>query len=300
MTPVAAWESKSSAMSRIVVTGGSGQGGRAVVRDLLEHGYEVLSVDLRPPQDGLAPSLLADLTDFGETVEALRGADAVVHLAAIRAPGIYTDEVTFRVNVGSTYNVFTAATTLKLERVVWASSETTYGIRFNGMRPDYVPVDEEHPLRPQSSYALSKVLGEEMARQISRMSGLPFVGLRISHINDDESYPSFPGFQNDPHVRKWNLWAYVDARDVALACRLGLEKPISGADVFSIVASDTVMNRPSSELMAEIFPDVPIRKELGEHETLMSIEKARQMLGYEPQHSWRDHVAASPDPPSGA
>ncbi len=277
-------------MSKVVVTGGSGKAGRAVVRDLLEHGYEVLSVDLVPPADRLCPSLVVDLTDLGETYEALRGYEMIVHLAAIPAPGIRTDEVTFRTNTLSTYNVFSAAKDLGMSRVVWASSETTLGLPFDREQPAYAPIDEDHPLYPESSYALSKVIGEEMARQFNRWTGIPFVGLRFSNIMEPQDYEQFPTFWDDPMKRKWNLWGYVDARDVAQACRLGLQADINSAEVFIIAAADTVMNRPSRELLAEVFPNVELRKEVWEYETLLSIDKARRMLGYDPQYSWRQYV----------
>jgi nucleoside-diphosphate-sugar epimerase len=277
-------------VKKSVVTGGSGKAGRAVVKDLLEHDYEVLNVDVASSRESLAPYLRVDLTDLGQTFEALHGAEGVVHLAAIPAPGMQTDEVTFRVNTVSIYNVFSAATTLELKRVVWASSETTLGLPFDREQPVYAPIDEDHPLYPQSSYALSKVVGEEMARQFSRWSGLPFVGLRFSNIMDPADYQHFPGFWDDARQRKWNLWGYVDARDVAQSCRLALEAGIQGAEAFIIAAADTVMNRPNRELMAEVFPHVPLREGTGEFETLLAINKARKLLGYRPQFSWRDHL----------
>lgn len=280
-------------MKKIVVTGGSGKAGRAVIRELLDHGYEVLNVDTLPSPAPLAPLLRADLTDLGQTVEALKNAQGVVHLAAIPAPGLQTDEVTFRVNMTSTYNIFSAATTLGLERVVWASSETVLGLPFEREQPSYAPIDEEHPLYPQSSYALSKVLSEEMARQFNRWSGIPFVGLRFSNIMEPHDYERFPGYWDDPRKRKWNLWGYVDARDVAQSCRLGLEADIRGAEVFIIAAPDTVMDRPNAQLMAEVYPDVSLSKDTGDFETLLSSAKARNLLGYAPKYSWREHVASS-------
>ena len=145
------------AVKRVVVTGGSGKAGRAVVRDLLEHGYDILNVDLAPPAERRCPFIKADLTRPGEVFETLRGFDAVVHLAAIPAPGLLTEEATFRTNIESTFNVFAAATSLGLQRVVWASSETTLGLPFEREKPAYAPIDEQHPLYPESSYALSKV-----------------------------------------------------------------------------------------------------------------------------------------------
>lgn len=274
-------------MPKIVVTGGSGKAGRAVVRDLVDHGYDVLNVDSAPPAERIAPFLRADLTNFGEALEVLQGADAVVHLAAIPAPGLFTEEVTFRVDVALNYNVFQAALTHKLKRVVWASSETTLGLPFDREKPSYAPIDENSPLYPESSYALTKVLGEEMARQMHRWSGIPFVNLRLSNVMEPHDYARFSTFQNDALLRKWNLWGYVDARDVAQSCRLGLEADITGAESFIIAAADTCMNRTNASLMAEVFPGVPLREGVGDHETLLSIDKARKMLGYNPQYTWR-------------
>ena len=275
-------------MGRVVVTGGSGKAGRAVVADLLAHGEDVLSVDLVRSAEVACDQLVADLTDFGETVEALRGAEAVVHLAAIPAPGLRPDELTFRVNATSTYNVFSAASLHGLGRVVWASSETVLGLPFERERPAYAPIDEEHPAYPEFSYALAKLISEEMARQFNRWTGTPHVGLRFSNVMEPHDYARFPGFWDDPELRRWNLWGYVDARDVAQSCRLALRGDVGGAEVFIVAAADTVMTRSSAELMAEVYPDVEIRGELGEFETLLSIGKARRLLGYDPAYSWRD------------
>ncbi len=285
-------------MARIAVTGGSGKAGRAVVRDLLEHGHQVLNVDRVPSAesstaDSPAPFLPTDLTDLGQTLEALSGAEvlpgiqAVVHLAAIPSPVHATPDVVFRTNVTSTHTVFAAAARLGLERVVWASSETTLGLPFD-RPPDYAPVDEQAELRPETSYALSKVLGEEMARQFSRWTGIPFLGLRFSNIMERADYQRFPSFWDDPRLRKWNLWGYIDARDGAQAVRKALEYDATGTDVFIIANADTVMTRPNEELLAEVFPGVPVKRPFGPNETLLSIDKARKLLGYDPQHSWRD------------
>jgi nucleoside-diphosphate-sugar epimerase len=275
---------------KIVVTGASGKAGRAVVSDLLEHDYEVLAVDVVSPAESPAASLLADLTDFGQTVECLAGADAVVHLAAIPASRIRTEETTFRTNTLSTYNVFEAARLLGLRRVVWASSETILGLPFDREQPAYAPIDEEHPAYPESSYALSKLLSEELGRQLNRWTGTPYVALRFTNIMEPHDYERFRSYWDDPDVRRWNLWGYIDARDVAESCRLALEAEV-GAEHFIIAAADTVMNRPSSELMAEVYPTVPYRPTGGNFDTLLSIQKARRLLGYEPQWSWRDHIS---------
>ena len=278
------------------MTGGSGKAGRVVVRDLVEHGHDVLNVDRLPSPDSSSPDsavplMLADLTDFGQALEALGGGDrmpgieAVVHLAAVPSPGHATPDQVFRTNVTSTYTVFAAAARLGLRRVVWASSETTLGLPFD-RPPNYAPVDEAH-VYPETSYALSKVLGEEMARQFSRWSALPIVGLRFSNILVREDYARFPSYWDDPEARKWNLWGYVDESHVAQSVRLALDAEIDGADSFVIAAADTVMKRPSRELMAEVFPEVPVADSVSGNDTLLSIEKARRVLGYSPEFTWR-------------
>lgn len=278
-------------MQRVVVTGGSGKAGRAVVADLTEHGFDVSSVDVAASRHPDDPTLVADLTDLGQTIEALRGADAVVHLAAVPAPRVVPEGETFRINMLSTYNVFSAAAHLELQRVVWASSETLIGIPFERAAPSYAPIDEAHPRLPEFHYALSKLAGEVIAEQFSRWTGVPYVALRISNIMEEWEYAArFPGFWDDPSIRAWNLWGYVDARDVAQAVRLSLTADISGAEAFIVAAADTCMRRDSLELMAEVYPDVPIRGIVEGRETLLSIDKARRLLGYEPNHRWAGYL----------
>lgn len=278
-------------MKRVAVTGGSGKAGRAVVDELGQHGYDVTSVDVAASLHPDAPTLVADLTDLGQTIEALSGADAVVHLAAIPAPRVVPEGETFRINMMSTYNVFSAAAQLRLNRVVWASSETLIGIPFVREQPRYAPIDEEHPRLPEFHYALSKLAGEVIAEQFNRWTGIPFVALRISNIMEEPDYAArFPGFWHDPTLRAWNLWGYVDARDVAQAVRLSLTSEVAGAEPFIVAASDTCMTRDSIELMAEVYPQVPLREPVKGRETLLSIDKARHALGYEPEHRWQDYV----------
>ncbi len=279
-------------LKNIVVTGASGKAGRAITKDLVEHGYTVSATDaVAPPADLGASFLRADLTDYGQTVEILHGADAVVHMAAIPSNGIYTPGKTFTDNTAMNSNVFLVAAQLGLQRVVWASSETTLGLSFTPETPPrYAPVDEDHFPYPTSTYALSKVVGETLAEHISGWSGIPFVGLRFSNIFEPEAYARVPSFQGDASIRQTNLWGYIDVRDVAAACRNALEASTTGSENVIIAAADTIMNRPSVDLMREVFPDVQIRREVGEHETLLSIAKARELLGFEPRHSWRDEV----------
>jgi nucleoside-diphosphate-sugar epimerase len=230
--------------------------------------------------------------------DVLAGADAVVHLAAIPAPGLRPTGETFRINGMSTYNVFAAAEAHGVGRVVWASSETVLGLPFD-TPPAFAPIDESHPPRPESSYSLSKLVGETMAEQFARRTGIPFVGFRISNIMEPHDYARFPSWQDDATVRKWNLWGYVDARDVAAAIRGALESDVRGAEVCIVAAADTVMVRDSADLMAEVFPDVPLRREVRGRETLLAIDKARELLGYRPAHQWQDELAATAAAPAG-
>lgn len=283
-------------MTTVAVTGACGKAGRAVVADLLAHGYTVLATDVVgvPGDEGDlgTPLVHADLTDYGQAIEALAGAQMVVHLANIPAPGRSTPPETINRNTTMNTNVFLAAARLGVRKVVWASSETTLGLPFaNG--PQYVPVDEAHFPHPTTTYALSKVLGEETAKHISTLTGIPFVGLRISNIFRPEDYARVPGFQDDAQARRWNLWGYVDARDVAQAVRRALETTTTGSHNVIVAAADTIMDRPSAELLDEVFPGAERRRDISGNETLLSIDAARELLGYAPEHSWRDQPGAT-------
>jgi nucleoside-diphosphate-sugar epimerase len=287
-----------SSPGRVAVTGASGKLGRAVVTHLVDAGWDVLALDQHRPAEAVTPFVAVDLTDYGQVVEALSGdvdehrgaVDAVVHLAAVPAPGLVSNAATFANNSAATFHVFAAARAAGIRKVVWASSETVLGLPFD-TPPPYAPVDEEYAPRPESTYSLNTALEEEMARHFCRWDpALSMVGLRFSNVMAVGDYAAFPSFDADPRLRKWNLWGYIDARDGAQAVRRALEHPEPGCEVFVIANADTVMSRTSSELMAEVFPDVEVRHDLGDHETLLSIDKARRVLGYEPEHSWRDHV----------
>ncbi|MCZ2816048.1 NAD-dependent epimerase/dehydratase family protein [Modestobacter sp. VKM Ac-2984] len=282
-------------MARAAVTGSSGKLGRAVVTHLLEHGWDVLALDRTPSPRTDVESAVVDLTDAGQAVEALSGfdehrapIDALVHLAAVPAPGLMPNAATFANNVTASYNVYSAALRAGVRKIVWASSETVLGLPFDE-DPPYVPVDEEYAPRPTTTYSLVKTLEEELARQLCRWHpDLSMTGLRFSNVMYPEDYAAFPGYDADPALRRWNLWGYIDARDGAQAVRRGLEHGEPGADVFIVANADTVSARPNSELLAAQFPDVPHRRDVGTHDTLLSIDKARRVLGFAPEHSWRD------------
>lgn len=282
---------------KIALTGSSGKLGSVVARELRSAGHDVVGLDLNGSRG--AGFVQVDLTDYGQVIDALAGVndqhdgvDALVHLAAIPAPGIRSDVATFHNNMTSTFNVFWAAARLGITKIVYASSETVLGLPFD-VPPPYIPVDEQYAPRPESVYSLVKTLEEHLARELVRWHpSLSITALRFSNVMVPEDYADFP-FDEDARTRKWNLWGYIDARDGAQAVQRALENAPVGFDAFIIAAADTVMTRPNSELVAEVFPGVETRGELGENTTLLSIDKARRLLGYEPQYSWRSGAGAS-------
>ncbi len=285
----------------IIVTGGSGKVGRACVKDLMEHGYKVASIDLarpaglsNPPKPTDVNFTRADITDFGEVMAAFSGINGrveepvtgIVHLGAIASPGEAPDHVIFEVNTVSTYNVFEAARRLGIRNVVWASSETVYGIPYVG-GPQYVPVDEEIEL-PHWSYSLSKLMGEKLAEQFARWDKeAKIIGLRFSNVQEPHDYANFAEYAKDARSRHFNLWTYIDARDAAQAIRLSLESKLTGAHIFGIANSNSVMSQHNDKLVDEVFPGTKRKRPLKPNESLISIEKAQRMLGYKPQYDWK-------------
>lgn len=279
---------------RIALTGSSGKLGSVVLRELRAAGHEVIGLDVVGVRE---PGFVqVDLTDYGQVIDALAGVndthdgvDALVHLAAVPAPGIRSDVATFHNNIAATFNVFWAAIRLGIRRIVYASSETVLGLPFD-VPPPYIPVDEEYAARPESVYSLVKHLEEQLATELVRWHpDLSITALRFSNVMVPEDYAAFP-YDDDARGRKWNLWGYIDARDGAQAIERALDAAPAGFDRFIIAAADTVTTRPNAELVAEVFPDVPVHGDLGAHDTMLSITKARRLLGYEPRHSWRDEA----------
>jgi nucleoside-diphosphate-sugar epimerase len=285
----------------IIVTGGSGKLGRIVVADLMANGYRVASIDMvrpaglsNPPKPTDVNFTRADITDFGQVMAAFSGINArveepvtaVVHLGAIASPGEAADHVIFGVNMQSTYNVFEASRRLGIRNVVWASSETVFGIPYsNG--PAYVPVDEELEL-PEWSYSLSKLLGEKMAEQYARWDrSAKIIGLRFSNVQEPQDYANFAAYNEDPFARRFNLWTYIDARDAAQAVRLSVESKLTGAHVFGIANSNSLMRMDNDALLDKVFPGTRRKRPLKPNESLISIEKAQRVLGYKPQFDWK-------------
>ncbi|RXI96335.1 NAD(P)-dependent oxidoreductase [Anaerobacillus alkaliphilus] len=280
-------------MKKIVVTGGSGLLGSAVIKEFLEHGYEVINADIKHPQEALCRTVITDLTNLGEVYGVLAGAYAVVHLAAIPVAYSHPNEVTFQNNVMSTYNILEAAGNLGIKKAVISSSESSYGICFSSQRltPQYVPMDEEHPQLPDESYGLSKIVNEKTADMIHRRTGMQVVSFRLGNVITPEMYKNFPGFIHDPQQRNTILWSYIDSRDAATAYRLAVEAEGLGSVALNIGADETSMDIESKQLMELCFPDVKdFRKDITGFDPLLNTDKAKKLLNWKPVHKWRNYV----------
>ena len=279
-------------MPKVVITGGSGRLGQHVISHLLQQGYQALSLDIVPPREPLCDSWLCDLRRSGDLYEAFRGADAVIHLGAYQAPNLAPDCETFSNNVTATYNVFKAAVDLGVPRVVCASSIAAYGFLYAPKiwTPDYLPLDEAYPCRPQDPYALSKVFGEQLADSCTRYSDITVVSLRFSGVNFDPTYGELPRRWADPGTRMGTFWSYVDARDAAVACRLALEGSLSGHEVFNIAAPTSRYPEPTDELVRRFIPDTRIKEGYSGHWGGLDVTKAAEMLGFKAAHVWRNYL----------
>jgi nucleoside-diphosphate-sugar epimerase len=283
---------------RVAVTGGTGSWDRGlgpvVIKALTDAGHEVTNLDRAVPSGIESPGFIkVDLTDYGQTFAALHGHDAVVQLAANGEPD--WDHVSgaarFHVNTLIAYNVFQAACFLGMKRVVWASSETVLGFPFK-KHPKLLPTSDDDPPIPTGSYGISKAVTENLATHMHREYGTSFVGLRFSNIFYDTpghvtSYERIPAFWDDPTSRRFDLWGYVDNRDCAQACLKGLTAEFTGAEAMTIAAEDTIMRQTNAELIAATFPGCHLRPGTTDHETLISIAKAKRLIGYAPEWTWR-------------
>ena len=291
---------------RILFTGGSGKAGRHVVTHLVAQGHRVLNLDLVPSNIDGVFDLTADLTDAGQVFSALTGIiglddldagqgvpkfDAVIHFAAIRRIQLCPDTECFRINTASTYNVLEAAVKLGVPKVLFASSETTYGVCFaNGeVKPKYIPVDEEHPTVPHDAYAMSKVCNEICGRSFHARSGTEIYALRINNVIEPHEYAEFaPQWRSKPACRRRNIFAYIDTRDLSHFVDCALATSGLGFQIFNVANPDSSVGAPSAEVIAEFYSDVPQKREIGEFETFYSIDKARELLGFAPESRWRN------------
>lgn len=293
---------------RILFTGGSGKAGRHACRYLIEQGHRVLNVDLTPADVPGLLNRIADITDLGAMHDAMRGYadfdelepgngvpgfDAVVHFAAIPRIMVTGDGECYRVNTMGTYNVIDAALKAGVRKIIFASSETTYGVCFadGSRKPEYIPVDESHPTVPEDSYAMSKVAGEVTARSFQRRSGADIYGLRINNAIEPHEYATlFPQFIDAPEKRERNIFAYIDARDLGQMVECCLQTDGLGYEVFNVANDTHSVAAPTAELIERFYPGVEQRREIGAHESFYSNEKARRLVGFAPKHDWRDEI----------
>ena len=277
-------------MKHILVTGAAGRLGDKVIEDLVSRSYEVLAVDVNRPERMQCRFLPVDLTDAAAVYEVVAGADAVIHLGAVPGPINQPASVTFRNNVMSTWNVAEAAAAAGVRRVVSASSVFTLGWHESADRywPQYVPVDEDHPLTPFEAYGLSKVVGEDVLGAMSRRTGIPSVSLRIMNVIQEDGYFALPWpVPSSEHPVRFVLWPYVDVRDAATACRQALEAGTSGHEAVFIAAEDIRFDATTTTLLREFAPQVEIREPIEGSASVISIEKARKVLGFQPAFSWK-------------
>ncbi|MDA9354833.1 NAD(P)-dependent oxidoreductase [Amylibacter sp.] len=292
---------------RILFTGGSGKAGKHCINYLVEHGHSLLNLDQVNLEHPKVLTRFADITDAGQVFDVMGSYanydeldkaigipkfDAVVHFAAIPRLLMTSDNECYRVNTLGTYNVIDAAIKMGVQKVIFASSETTYGICFadGELKPNYLPIDEEHPTIPEDSYAMSKVVNEATAKSFQRRSGIDIYGLRINNVIEPHEYiENFPKFLKDPDLRRRNIFSYIDARDLGQMVQKCLNTDGLGFQIFNASNDDHSVGLSSKELIDRYYKDVPIQSDKIP-QSFYSNEKAKRLLGFKPEHCWRDYI----------
>ena len=292
---------------KIFVTGGSGKAGKYLIPYLLGKGYSVVNADIVPLLMDGVDNLNLDVTDSGQLFNALSGYanipelksgegpknfKAGVHLAAIPRVLIKPDNETFRINTLGTYNVIEAATKLGIKKIIFASSETTYGFCFaqGNPIPKYLPIEEDYETNPTDSYGLSKVLNEQTGKAFQKRTGIDIYALRIGNIIEPNEYHRFEEFCKNPSVRLRNLFNYIDARDLAQAIELCIKKDGLGYEVFNVTHDINSVSLTTEEIIKNFFPNVKIRREIEKYESILSSRKIRNVLGFKPIHDWNKYL----------
>ncbi|MBM4297643.1 MAG: NAD(P)-dependent oxidoreductase [Deltaproteobacteria bacterium] len=278
---------------KILVTGGLGKVGQWLVRELIDGQggkpvHEVTVLDrVMGPERAPAKYLMGDIDNLGEVMEAMAGADAVIHLAAIHNPNIATTSVVYQTNVIGTFNVHHAAYRLGVKRVVSASSNAIVGWSYSErFEPDYLPIDEDHPLRPEDVYGLSKEIGETIARAYAR-KGVETVMLRPSGVVTPDELAELKQIGGRPPT-SFQAFSYIDARDLAAAFRLAVERDIPNATVMFVVADDSNVAEPLCDLLPRLRPSIGDKaRALTGTKAVFSNQRAKEILGWQPKYSWR-------------
>ncbi len=288
---------------KVVVTGSGGKVGRATVAALMKAGHTVRGVDVFPPtferpEPDDPEYIQADMTDAGDAFAVVRGMDAVVHAAALPEPTHNPPHVVFQNNLMGVFNTLEAAIRFEVPRFVNISSETVPGFFFpeRDFLPDYVPVDEEHPIRPQDPYATAKHFGEQLMDGAIRRSDIRCISIRPCWVQHEGNYERNLGPQvRDASELSPNFWSYIDAYDLADAITLAVESDLDGHEVFYIASPDNVGNRNFEEIVKEYYGDkVEIKKPLPREDTSgIDTTKAQEMLGYSPKRTWSDYLDES-------
>lgn len=289
-------------MKKVIVTGGSGGAGNAVIKHLLAHDYDCVNLDMMPPKEAHCRFIQADMADYGAVLAAMKGCDAVVHFAGNPSPDADHIEgaARFDNNTVACFNAFNAAMAQGIKRVVWASSETIFGFPFAKNQPLEVPAYEDTPRTPQTAYAISKAATEDIAEMMAELYGMVFVGLRLSNVLYDDpdhaqNFQSIPGYWKDVNSRRFNTWGYVHSEDSAEAVRLSLEADLTGANVYTIAAPDTIMNIPTREIVEQVWPGLKVHTSVSGRDAFLNCEKAGIELGWKAKHTWASVLGRNPD-----